>query len=303
MRYRSMDMHVHSCHSVEAVPGVAGVTFSPKETPEELYHLAKSRGMDFVTITDHDTIDGCLTFLDAHPGAADFVVGEEVSTQLPASGLTVHLNVYGHSAVQHAELQRRRDDAFAVATFCRAEGLPFAWNHPFYRENMSTIETDEFMRFLAFAPVIEARNGGRMQLLNVLAEELAVREGKAVQGGSDSHTGGIGAVYTAVPCTTVRGFFDGILARRSRIVGQHSTPHDFLVNSFLAGRRHVIATAIRQARSPLQRVRMRTLGLVALLVSRRVVRQHFQGQLEMARIALAALPALRHCHRAVLEAA
>jgi len=298
-----MDMHVHSCFSVEEVPGVAGVTFSPRETPEELYHRAKSRGMDFVTITDHDTIDGCLAFLAGHPGATDFVVGEEVSTQLPVSGLTVHLNVYGHSVDQHAELQQRRDDAFAVAAYCHSQRLCFAWNHPFYRENISTIESDEFMGFLAFAPVLEVRNGGRMQLLNVLAEELAVREGKAAQGGSDSHTGGIGDVYTAVPCDDVVGFFDGLRLRSSRIVGQHSTQRDFLVNSFLAGRRHVVDTGMREARSPLQRARMRYLGLVSLLMSRLVVRRHFREQLEMARIAFASLPALRHCDRSVLEAA
>ena len=37
--------------------------------PEEVYELAKRRGMDFVTITDHDTIDGVLTIAD-RPGIA-----------------------------------------------------------------------------------------------------------------------------------------------------------------------------------------------------------------------------------------
>jgi hypothetical protein len=32
--------------------------------PEEVYALAKRRGMDFVTITDHDTIDGALEIAD-----------------------------------------------------------------------------------------------------------------------------------------------------------------------------------------------------------------------------------------------
>ena len=35
--------------------------------PEEVYALAKRRGMDFVTITDHDTIDGVLEIAD-RPG-------------------------------------------------------------------------------------------------------------------------------------------------------------------------------------------------------------------------------------------
>ena len=39
--------------------------------------------MDLVTITDHDSIDGCLEFLSAHPDAPDFIIGEEVSCRLP----------------------------------------------------------------------------------------------------------------------------------------------------------------------------------------------------------------------------
>jgi predicted metal-dependent phosphoesterase TrpH len=303
MNYRAMDMHVHSCFSVEPVPGLKDVTFSPKETPEQLYILAKQRGMDFVTITDHDTIDGCLDLLERYPGADDVVVGEEVSTQLPASGLTVHINVYGHTPLQHAELQRRRDDAFAVAAYCRAQRLFFAWNHPFYRENLSTIEEEEFMRMVAEVPVIETRNGGRGQVLNVLAEELAVRTGRAMQGGSDSHTGNIASVYTAVPCLDLTSFFTGILAGESRIVGRHSTPRDFLVNNFLAGRRHVVESNCRRMTSRLRRAHLRGLGLLAVALSPWVVRRHFRDQAEMARIALANLSTFGHLSDALLDAA
>ncbi len=300
MRYGNMDMHVHSCFSVEAVPGLRDVTFSPKETPDELYERAKARGMDFVTITDHDTIDGCMDFLARHPEVEDFVVGEEVSTELPVSKLTVHINVYGHDSGQHEELQRRRGDAFAVAEYCWKQGLFFVWNHPFYRENLSTIEDEEFMRLVADVPVIEVRNGGRMQVLNVLAEELAVRAGKAMQGGSDTHTGNIGSVYTAVPCEDLTGFFVGILARTSRIVGHHSTRRDFLLHNYLAGRRHTVDLNCRRMTSPLQRVRMRGLGVLAFALSPWVVRRHFRDQIDMARIALANLKAFGHLNEAVL---
>lgn len=302
MHFKKMDMHVHSCHSSEVIPGVKGVLFSPLETPEELYERAKARGMDFVTITDHDTITGCLEFLAHHPEARDFVVGEEVSTELPVSGLTVHINVYGHSLTQHRELQRRRGDAFKVARFCREQGLYFCWNHPFYRENLSTIEEREFMRLVAEVPVLEVRNGGRMQLLNVLAEEVAVTEGKGMQGGSDTHTGNIGSVYTAVPCTTMGEFFGGILAGESRIVGRHSTMHDFLFHNYLVGTRRTVASACERLASPLARARVRALGVLAVLLSPWIVRRHFRGQLEMARIALASLPAFGHLPRTLLDA-
>ncbi len=303
MHFKKMDMHVHSCHSSEAIPGVSGVLFSPKETPEELYDLAKARGMDFVTITDHDTIDGCLEFLLGHPEVRDFVVGEEVSSELPVSRLTVHINVYGHSPSQHQELQRRRGDAFAVARYCKEERLFFCWNHPFYRENLSTIEEREFMHLVAEVPVLEVRNGGRMQLLNVLAEEVAVCEGKGMQGGSDTHTGNIGSVYTAVPCATLEGFFAGILAGESRIVGRHSTMHDFMFHNYLVGARQTVASACEQLGSPLARARVRVLGVLAVLLSPWIVRRHFRGQLEMARIALGSLSAFGELPHTLLDAA
>ncbi len=303
MRYSKMDMHVHSCFSVEPIPGVKGVSFSPLETPDELYERAKARGMDFVTITDHDPIDGCLDFMSRHPEANDFVVGEEVSTQLPVSGLTVHINVYGHDRRQHAELQRRRPDAFAVARYCREEGLFFCWNHPFYRENLSTIEEEEFMRLVAEVPVIEVRNGGRMQVLNVLAEEVAVREGKAMQGGSDTHTGHIGSVYTAVPCVTVDGFFAGILAGDSRIVGSHSTRRNFLLHNYLLGTRRTVTASCRRLPSAWQRARLRGIGLLAVALSPWIVRRHFRGQLEMADIALSQLSLFGQLPRTLLDAA
>jgi predicted metal-dependent phosphoesterase TrpH len=302
MRYLKMDMHVHSCFSSEPIPGVSGVTFSPRETPDELYARAKARGMDFVTITDHDTIDGCLEFLARHPEVDDFVVGEEDSTQLPVSGLTVHLNVYGHDASQHAQLQRRRDDAFAVARYCREQGLFVCWNHPFYRENLSTIEEQEFMRMVAEVPVVEVRNGGRMQLLNVLAEELAVSEGKAMQGGSDTHTGDVGSVYTAVPCNSLAGFFAGVLNRNSRIVGRHSTMRGFLVANYLVGARITVAANCERLPSRLGRARVRALGVLALLLSPWIVWRHFRGQLELARLALSSLRSFGQLPATLLDA-
>src|SRR5262249_4653609 len=105
MPYKKMDMHVHSCFSSEAIPGLPRFVFSPRATADELDGTAKARGMAFVTITDHDTIEGCLDFLSRHPEVDDFIVGEEVSTRLPASGLTVHVNVYRLDERDHALLQ------------------------------------------------------------------------------------------------------------------------------------------------------------------------------------------------------
>ena len=54
------DLHCHSTASAVAKLGVQNALGLPEcaTPPEEVYALAKRRGMDFVTITDHATIDG-----------------------------------------------------------------------------------------------------------------------------------------------------------------------------------------------------------------------------------------------------
>jgi len=61
-----VDMHCHSTASHFSKLGVQRSLGLPEcaTPPEEVYELAKRRGMDFVTITDHDTIDGCLEIAD-----------------------------------------------------------------------------------------------------------------------------------------------------------------------------------------------------------------------------------------------
>ena len=71
--------------------------------PEDVYRVAKARGMDLVTLTDHDSIDGALEFLSAHPDADDFIMGEEVSCRFPGAGLDVHLGVYGMTEALHRD--------------------------------------------------------------------------------------------------------------------------------------------------------------------------------------------------------
>ena len=60
----------------------------------------KARGMDFVTITDHDTIDGCLQIADL----PDTFISEQITTYFPHDPCKIHLLVWGISEAQHAEI-------------------------------------------------------------------------------------------------------------------------------------------------------------------------------------------------------
>ena len=56
------DLHVHSRYSdTSGTAGVRALRSAESFTdPVELYHAQRARGMDFVTVTDHNTLAGSL---------------------------------------------------------------------------------------------------------------------------------------------------------------------------------------------------------------------------------------------------
>jgi hypothetical protein len=57
-----LDSHVHTRHSGHtSVSPLSLVMRESYDTPEGVYYLARLRGMELVTITDHDQVDGALS--------------------------------------------------------------------------------------------------------------------------------------------------------------------------------------------------------------------------------------------------
>lgn len=213
------DLHVHSYHS--RVNGnmpflKSRDCYSP---PEDVYRVAKVRGMDFVTITDHDSIDGCLEYLDRHPDASDFIIGEEVSCRMPDGDVEVHIGVYGTNETLHRELQPLRGSVFEVAALLRERGVLFVLNHllHFYR---GQVPLATYLRLLEEVPALEARNGTMLPAHNELIEKIAGP--RTTIGGSDAHTlRRIGTTWTEAPGETPQEFLASLAAGRSRVGGVH----------------------------------------------------------------------------------
>src|ERR1700678_1251080 len=83
------DMHVHSTASQLSKLGIQRSLALPEcaTEPEEVYELAKRRGMDFVTITDHDTVAGALSIADR----ADTFISEELTVWFKGEQQAVHV--------------------------------------------------------------------------------------------------------------------------------------------------------------------------------------------------------------------
>ncbi|HEU5063370.1 MAG TPA: glycosyltransferase [Solirubrobacterales bacterium] len=192
-----VDMHCHSTASQFSKLGVQRSLGLPEcaTPPEEVYELAKRRGMDFVTITDHDTIDGCLQLADR----PDCFVSEELTARFAGEPQAVHVLCYGITPGDHEWLQAHSGDVEACAAYLRENGIACALAHPFF--NVAAPLTRRHRRRLAeLFPVWEVRNGSRAAELNMPAAVYVETRGGIGIGGSDDHAGvDIGRTFTEAP--------------------------------------------------------------------------------------------------------
>ncbi|HEY8810131.1 MAG TPA: glycosyltransferase, partial [Solirubrobacterales bacterium] len=195
-----VDMHCHSTASQLSRLGVQRSLGLPEcaTPPEEVYALARQRGMAFVTITDHDTIDGCLELA----GRPDCFVSEELTARFAGEPQAVHILCYGIDPGDHEWLQAHAGDVEACAAYLHEGEIACALAHPFY--NVAAPLTRRHRRRLAeLFPIWEVRNGSRAAELNMPAVVYVETNGSTGIGGSDDHAGvDIGRTYTEVPAAS-----------------------------------------------------------------------------------------------------
>ncbi len=192
-----VDMHCHSTASEVSRLGVQRALGLPEcaTPPEEVYELAKRRGMDFVTITDHDTIDGVLEIADR----PDVFVSEELTAHFRNEPQAVHVLCYGLDGEDHEWLQAHSGDVELCAAYMFEREIACALAHPYY--TVAAPLTARHRRRLAeLFGIWEIRNGARARELNrPAATYVATRDGIGI-GGSDDHAGvDIGRTYTEAP--------------------------------------------------------------------------------------------------------
>jgi glycosyltransferase involved in cell wall biosynthesis/predicted metal-dependent phosphoesterase TrpH len=200
-----VDLHVHSTASQESRLGVQRAVGLPEcaTPPQEVYELAKRRGMDFVTITDHDTIDGVLEIAER----PDVFISEELTASFRSQPQAVHVLCYGITVADHELLQSLRGDVEECAEYLHAKEILCALAHPYY--NVGAPLTPRHRRRLAdLFPIWEVRNGSRARELNrPAAIYIATREGIGI-GGSDDHAGiDIGRTFTESPAAATPAEF------------------------------------------------------------------------------------------------
>ena len=232
------DLHVHSTNSdVSGSARIRALRSAESFTdPLELYAAQRARGMDFVTITDHNTLAGSLAI--AHlPGT---FLSTEFDSWFPEDGARVHVVALDIDETTFAAANAARENVYDLVTCLREAGVVHYLAHPLF--DMSGRLTPEIVeRMLLLFNVLEGRNGARTSRCNGLLRAIvagltpeqlwamAERHGiepygetpwrKALTGGSDDHSG----LFAASAYTVAGG--DGTAAGFVRAVAGGDCDH------------------------------------------------------------------------------
>jgi len=245
MRTYKADLHVHSSHSNKPTYWAMRKFNCPESytSPDYLYQAARSRGMDYVTISDHNTINGALEI--AHlPGV---FVSSEITSYFPENGCKVHVVVVNITESQFRLIIELRKNVYEMVAYLQKEGIAHFMAHPLYAQN-DKLTIDIIEKALVLFTTFEVKNGCRARRFNAFTEQvvagldaktlerLANRHDihpygatpwiKGMVGGSDDHGGlFISRAHTAVDgAGTLDGFIKGIMEGKSRAEGDDGGP-------------------------------------------------------------------------------
>jgi glycosyltransferase involved in cell wall biosynthesis len=239
------DLHIHSRHSARSEEWLFRRFDFPDSysDPKQLYEQLRKRGMDYVTITDHDSIDGCLEI--AHLARA--FISEQVTTYFPNDACKLHILVWGISEQQHRDIEGVRENIFDLQRYVQRAQIAHAVAHPLYSVN-GKLEAMHLEQLILLFKHFEGINGLRDALLSDLAQTLfkqltpeqidvfANRHGvapthaepwrKILVGGSDDHGGQFAAsAFTETPAAkSAEEFLKSVRNGNCTPCGQGGTP-------------------------------------------------------------------------------
>lgn len=214
--WKRADLHVHTTCSFDVLP-------AKDLNPRSLYEKSLEMGMDFITFTDHDTMEAYeILGWDREK----LVPGVEMSIYDPElAGHTLHINVFELDREDFSELReiaRTEQNLKSFIKYLKRHRLPFIYNHPFWFEFHKQPNPSTVPKLAKLFPVLEY-NMHELKQKNELTIALAERFGKSIVATTDTHSGRLGQVYTLAKGESFREYFRNIEKKRNYIVTEDLT--------------------------------------------------------------------------------
>ncbi len=206
--------------------------------------------MDFVTLTDYDSIEGCLEI--AHlPGT---FLSEQVSSVFPEDGSHLSLLVWNITEAQHREIQQLKENIYELQSYLGQEKIAHGVPAPAIGF-LDQLQPHHLMKLALLFRHIEGINGRYSSMLHEATQFFFTLTQKEIEtfsaktgilptharpwekfffGGSDDHAGRrCGLTYTEVPATkNLEAFFEQLEEGHGKGHGKHGSPLSLALDTY-----------------------------------------------------------------------
>jgi glycosyltransferase involved in cell wall biosynthesis/PHP family Zn ribbon phosphoesterase len=239
-----VDLHVHSKyseHPSEWFLQRLGAAESYTE-PEFIYDYARQNGMRFVTITDHNRIEGVMKIREKYPD--DVFTGVETTTYFPEDGCKIHILIYGLTESQFKIIQEIRKSIYDLREYIKENDIAYSVAHATYSVN-GKLTINHLEKLILLFDIFESINGGRNKINNDTWTEmlknltplhigqLSAKHSietfsntpwvKGFTGGSDDHAGiFIGRTCTLSNANNIDEFLEDLKRKKTYPLGRHN---------------------------------------------------------------------------------
>ncbi|WP_462325671.1 glycosyltransferase [Desulfoplanes sp.] len=246
------DLHVHSKHSSRPSQWLLQKIGCPESftEPRTIYDRARERRMDLVTITDHNSIAGCLEI--AH--LPNTFISEEITTYFPEDKCKLHILAYDITEADHLEFQKLRSNVFDLVAYLRAQSIVHALAHPLFavNERLTVEHVEQCLILFNLFELNGCRDQAQNHTIRAILSSLT-RDGfyglvqkhalppwgktpwiKGLTAGSDDHSClNIATMYTSVEnVTDVHSFLQKVVEKKGRPEGVPATPETIARNLY-----------------------------------------------------------------------
>jgi hypothetical protein len=198
--------------------------------------------MSYVTLTDHNVIEGAVRLKMRHPD--DVFIGVEVTTYFPEDGTKIHVLVWELNEAQFRIIDKIRTNIYELRTFLHEENLAHSVAHATFSIN-GTLDIRHVERLFLLFDNFETINGSRDRIdteilskvlksigqekVSLLSDRYSITPlsddpwRKGMTGGSDDHSGlFIGRTFTHAEASSIDEFIGCIKNRSVRPAGRQN---------------------------------------------------------------------------------